>query len=93
MANYDRLDNNGLLYFTQKLKPKVMGKTLTGTLSAGSTTLTLSDESIKTTSMLDIYTDVWGVAPTNVAAVTGSVTLTFESRQSALSVKVVVKEG
>lgn len=65
-------------------------KEVTGTLLAGQTSLTLSDASILTTSDLDIYTDTWGVSPTDVVASTGSVTLTFEALGSDLSVKVKV---
>ena len=61
---------------------------VTGTLSAGSTSITLSDESITTISTLDFYTDVYGVNPTAVSVSTGSVTLTFEAQSNAVSVKV-----
>lgn len=70
---------------------ELAGTTLTGTLAVGSTTLTLSDAAILTTSTIDIYTDVYGVAPSNVVVATGSITLTFDARESALNVKVVVK--
>ena len=61
---------------------------VTGTLTAGSTSITLSDASITTTSTLDYYTDAFGVNPTDVVVATGSVTLTFEAQQSNLGVKV-----
>lgn len=61
---------------------------VTGTLTAGNTNLTLSDNSILTTSTIDIYTDTFGVNPTNVVVTTGSITLTFEAQQSDVSVKV-----
>ena len=59
-----------------------------GTLTAGQTSLTLLDDSITTSSNIDIYTDVFGVSPTNATVATGSITLTFESRTSDLEVKV-----
>ena len=65
-------------------------KEVTGTLIAGNTSVTLSDASILTTSNIDIYTDVYGVSPTNVTVATGSVTLTFEAQANDLSVKVKV---
>lgn len=65
-------------------------KEVTGTLLAGQTSITLSDEDIQTSSDLDIYTDTWGVSPETVVASTGSVTLTFEALASDLSVKVKV---
>ncbi len=61
---------------------------VTGTLSAGSTTLTLQDASITTSSTLDFYTDAYGVNPTAVSVSTGSVTLTFEAQQTNIAVKV-----
>lgn len=68
-----------------------IGKELTDTLAVGSTSITISDASILTTSTIDIYTDVYGVNPTAVTVATGSVTLTFEAQQAALGVKVVIK--
>lgn len=65
--------------------------TLTSTLSAGSTTLTLSNTAITTSSTIDIYTDKWGVNPTNVAVEAGKITLTFDKQSAALGVKVEVK--
>ena len=62
--------------------------TSTSTLLAGSTTLVLSDASITSTSTLDVFTDVYGVSPTDMVASTGSVTLTFEAHESDLGVKV-----
>ena len=61
---------------------------VTGTLTAGSTTVTLSNAAITTSSTLDIYTDVYGVNPTDVSVSSGSVTLTFEAQASNIGVKV-----
>lgn len=61
---------------------------LTGTLTAGSTTLTISDASITTTSVIDYYTDIFGVNPTNAVVSNGSIVLTFDAQQSDLHVKV-----
>lgn len=63
-------------------------KDVTGTLTAGSTSITLSDASISSSSTVDIYTDVFGVNPTNVVVSAGSVALTFEAQQSNIGVKV-----
>lgn len=67
---------------------EVNGVWLTGTLTIGSTTLTLSDASITTSSKVDVYTDTYGVSPENVVVTTGSVTLTFEAQEAALGVMV-----
>lgn len=61
---------------------------VTGTLTAGQTSVILSDSAITTTSTLDFYTDVFGVNPTAVSVSNGSVTLTFEVQASNLGVKV-----
>lgn len=66
---------------------------VTGTLSAGSTTVTLSSNAITSTSLLAPYTDTYGINPTNMVATTGSVTLTFEAQQTSVGVAVVVLGG
>jgi len=68
-------------------------KTVSGTLSAGSTSITLQDASITGSSWLAPFTSVFGVNPTNMVASTGSVTLTFEAQQSNLDVGVAIIGG
>lgn len=68
-----------------------LGKALTSTLAAGATTLTFTDSSITANSTIDVYTSVYGVSPTEITPGTGSITLAFESQNSDLSVKVVIK--
>lgn len=63
---------------------------VTGTLIAGQTSLTISDNSILTTSTIDVYTDTYGISPESITVATGSVTLTFEAQASDLGVKVKV---
>ena len=70
---------------------EVKGKEVTGTLLAGSTSITLQDASITTTSTIDIYTDVFGISPEDVVVATGEITITFEAQSSNLGVKVVIK--
>ena len=88
-------DNSGTLESNKialsVVKEFIGGKVLTGTLAAGNTSLTISDAAIETTSTIDIYVDVFGVGPTAVVVAAGSVTLTFEARQSALNVKLYVR--
>ena len=62
--------------------------TVSGTLTTGSTTLTLSDVAITTSSEIDVWVDTFGVNPENVVVASGSVTLTFEAQESDLGVKV-----
>ena len=67
---------------------EVRGTFVTGTLTAGSTSITLSDASITTTSTIDIYVSTFGIQPTNAVVATGSITLTFLAQASDISVKV-----
>lgn len=61
---------------------------LAGTLTAGQTSITLSDVAITGSSTIDYYTDYFGVNPVGVSVSTGSVTLTFEAQDIDLGVKV-----
>lgn len=66
---------------------------VSGTLTAGSTSITLSDAAITATSKLRFYSDVWGLYPNAAPVVsTGSVTLTFDAQQADASIIVEVKE-
>lgn len=61
---------------------------ITGTLTAGNTSLVLQDAAITTAATYDYYTSVYGVNPVAVVATTGSMTLTFEAQQTNIDVKV-----
>lgn len=63
-----------------------------GTLTAGSTSITLQSNKIKTTSIIGIYTDIFGVSPTNATVINGSITLTFPAQQSDMGVLVSVRK-
>ena len=63
-------------------------KEVTGTLTAGATSITLSDSAITTSSTLEPFASIFGVKPTNMVAATGSVTLTFEAQSTNMDVKV-----
>lgn len=92
MSQYNALPDtkltDGISYFITDMNVVDGYTDLIGTLTAGSTSLTISSELLTTDSTIDIYTSTFGVNPTNVVLSTGSVTLTFESQQSDLSVKV-----
>lgn len=64
------------------------GLDVTGTLSAGSTSITLSSSKITTSSILDFYTSIYGVSPSEVVVSSGKVVLTFDSQDSAMVVGV-----
>lgn len=81
--------NAVLSYIADNITPR-LGVELDGTLTAGSTSLTISSSYITTESMLEIYTDVYGLQPTNVAVTTGQVVLTFTAQGVDLNIKVKV---
>ena len=63
---------------------------VTGTLTSGQTSVTLSNSAIKTTSTFEFFTDKFGVVPTNATVSNGSIVLTFTAQPSATQVKVQV---
>lgn len=63
-----------------------------GSLTIGETsvTLTFTDVTIGSNSLIDVYTDTFGVNPTNVTYTTSTVVLTFDAQASAIGVAVKV---
>lgn len=61
---------------------------LTGTLTAGETTITLTDDSITTGRKFDFYTSIYGVSPTNVTVADGNITLEFDAQETDMNVEV-----
>lgn len=59
-----------------------------GRLNVGATTLNISNTRIKTTSFIDIYTDVWGVAPNSVSVDNGIIKMTFTAQNQVVNVRV-----
>ena len=86
-------DGSGVTSFVdmRQIQSSAGSPLITGTLTAGSTSIILSDASIQSNSALDFYTDTWGVSPTAVSVSTGSVTLTFDAQASNMVVGVIVK--
>lgn len=62
--------------------------TLTSTLPSGQTTAVFQDIGITTAATYDFYTDTYGVNPLGVTVESGQLTMTFESRESSLGIKV-----
>lgn len=64
----------------------------TGTLTTGQTsvTLTFTNVTIGSTSLIDVYTDTFGVNPTNVTYTASTVVLTFDAQASDIGVAVKV---
>ena len=67
------------------------GITLTGTLTAGMTSITFQNESITDNCYITPFTSVYGVNPTAISASNGSITLTFKAQTQDIGVKVVVR--
>ena len=61
---------------------------LTDTLLAGQITLTIQDVAITVNSTIDVYTDTFGISPTNQVVTAGQIVLTFEAQANDLGVKV-----
>ena len=60
---------------------------LTGTLTAGQTSITIQNNVITTSSTIDIYTDA-DIDYNSVSVSTGSITITFDAQSTNLGVKV-----
>lgn len=65
---------------------------LIGTLTAGQTSLTIQHEIITTNATIEIYTDTFGVNPTNAVVTTGQIVLTFNAQASDVGVMVRVSK-
>lgn len=64
---------------------------ITGTLTAGQTSITISSDYITADSVLDFYTSIYGVNPLTVSVVAGSVTLTFNAQATDMTVGVKIE--
>jgi len=78
---YDNTDKTITVASTDKVLPAQ-------TLSAGSTTITFTDSSITTSSLIDVYAPVWY---SDAVQSNGSVVLTFPAQSSDMSVSIEVK--
>lgn len=90
VANYVAV-NKAYSGLNNKTIPQAIGKRISDTLTAGSTTITLSDASITADSWVKPYASVWGVMCTNMVVSAGSVVLTFEAQASDITVGVEVR--
>ena len=62
----------------------------TETRTAGETTVTITDSQIAVGSTIDIYPDVYGLEPTNVAVTAGQIVLTYDEQGVDIHIKVKV---
>ena len=58
------------------------------TLTAGNTTITISNVSFTGDETIEVFTSVFGVNPTNIICVFGSITVTFPAQSNDIQVKV-----
>ena len=71
-----------------ELNGKVYEVEISGTLFAGSTSIGFLDAAITTSSVIDIYTNKYGVSLDSVTVSTGRIDMTFPEQDSDLGVKV-----
>ena len=62
--------------------------TLSATLVQGQTTLTFTNTAISVAAKTEIFTNVWGVGPSNVVQSGTTLTLTFPAQENDVTVKV-----
>ena len=62
----------------------------TATLTAGETTVTITDSQIAIGATIEIYPDVYGLEPTNVAVTAGQIVLTYDAQGVDIHIKVKV---
>ena len=81
-----RIMKNGVCY-TGSTNGGAPWVEVTGSLSAGTTSIFLADASITTSSTIDVYTDA-DIDYNSISVSTGSVTITFDAQQALVNVKV-----
>lgn len=69
-----------------------IGTKLTQTLVAGQTTLTFTNDRITSTSLIEVYTDIYGKNPKTITQNSTTLTMTFDALSNNLTVVVIVKE-
>ena len=61
---------------------------VSGTLTAGQTSIKLTNSAITTDSKFDLYTSIYGVSPADVTVASGSSTLGFDAQETNMNVEV-----
>ena len=72
-------------------KDEVNITVLNGTLNTGETVLSLESEKITEDSIIDVYSDMYGLTPSSITQSNTSVTLTFKPQSSDVNIKVVIR--
>ena len=60
-------------------------------LTASGGTLTFSDSSITTTSLIDVYATIPNIAPSSIVESAGTCTVTFDAQDSAFDVCITIR--
>ena len=87
---FTQFNQENLDWLIQTVKDAV-GTAVQGVLIAGDTSITIESPMIKSDSLIDIYTSVYGLSPTSVASGNGYVTLTFSAQADDVTIKLIVK--
>jgi len=80
------IGHNGTNFFF-RIIDELPWKEVTGTLTAGQTSVVISDASITSSSTIQVFTDT-GINYTAISVSTGSVTITYPAQQADVNVKV-----
>ena len=63
-------------------------KELQGTLTAGQTSITFSDNVINSNRTIDYFPSIYGIVPTSITVTSGSAVFTFEEQAADMTLKV-----
>lgn len=69
----------------------LFGKAFTGTLTAGETEISFTNDLINDDSTIDFYTSIYGINPVNAVISEHTLTLTFDAQENDVNVKVEVR--
>ena len=67
-----------------------IGKKLTATLTAGNTTVTFTDDAIGNNSLIEVFSDPYGIVPTACSQVGTTAMLTFDPQDSNVTIGIMV---
>ena len=77
-----------IMYNNIEYSDSVPYKELQGTLIAGQTSITFSDNVINSNRVIDYFPSIYGVVPTSITVSSGSVVFTFEEQATDMTLKV-----
>ena len=77
-----------IMYNGKEYPGSVPYRELQGTLTAGQTSITFTDNVINSNRVIDYFPSVYGVVPTSITVSTGSVVFTFNEQENDMVLKV-----